>query len=449
MKPGDLARASQYELDYQGRTSLFWSKAFRLNEDVDGGNRFVTSVGIVSIRQIKLYWRKNPGSKAKDKVVEEFVIHNTNRHLEEDIEDYMKFFMSILVGGMRGGSGVEFICSRPNRSLEAGRFELDLDDFSKDEFGGRSSTSGRVNFGNEYEEKLAETYYKMSIGMNIEKEPWAKHVHTMNERFEKDTGCTLSYCHWAGPQNTSRPLVELNGGKSVAISSGGKTDGEIGETVQDIMVQYGGNAQKYPSSNAKGSKIAKPDPNAPYTFYISVKYGKTLAFFNCGVQGTRGGTKFFPTSDMEKGEIPKAGKTLLDMFNIEETPFINIFKNFGKGGSGLSPYKFNTSLTTDQKTALEKMIYTGVGYGYYMAHFIQGKFEFYEVTEQYCKRASTLKGSTVELQYGGGDGKSKRINMVFSTEKYDFSFNIRNKQGAVYPSHTNGDYVLNVSAPSR
>ena len=438
MKPGDLARASQHELDYQGRTSLFWSKAFRLNEDDDGGNRFVTSVGIVSIRQIKMYWRKNPGSKSKDKIVEEFVIHNTNRHLEEDIEDYKFYFMSILVGGMRGGSAVEFICSRPNRSLEAGRFELDLDDFSKDEFGGRSSTSGRVNFGNEYEEKLAATYYKMSLGMNIEKEPWAKHVAVMHKRFAEDTGCNLSFVHWAGPQNTSRPLVELNGGKSIAISSGGKTDGKIGETIQDIMVQYGGNAKKYPSSDKK------PDPNAPYTFYISVKYGKTLAFFNCGVQGTRGGTKFFPTSDMEKGTIPKAGKTLLDMFNIDEKPFIDIFKNFGKGGSGLNPYKFNTTISPVQKTALEKMIYTGVGHGYYMAHFIQGKFEFYEVTEQYCSRASTLKGNTVELQYGGGDGKSKRINMVFSTEKYDFSFNIRNKQGAIYPSHTNGDYVLNV-----
>ena len=290
MKPGDLARASQHELDYQGRTSLFWSKAFRLNEDDDGGNRFVTSVGIVSIRQIKMYWRKNPGSKSKDKIVEEFVIHNTNRHLEEDIEDYKFYFMSILVGGMRGGSAVEFICSRPNRSLEAGRFELDLDDFSKDEFGGRSSTSGRVNFGNEYEEKLAATYYKMSLGMNIEKEPWAKHVAVMHKRFAEDTGCNLSFVHWAGPQNTSRPLVELNGGKSIAISSGGKTDGKIGETIQDIMVQYGGNAKKYPSSDKK------PDPNAPYTFYISVKYGKTLAFFNCGVQGkgSKEATAFFP-----------------------------------------------------------------------------------------------------------------------------------------------------------
>ena len=154
-------------------------------------------------------------------------------------------------------------------------------------------------------------------------------------------------------------------------------------------------------------------------------------------------------SEMCIRDRPKAGKTLLDMFNIDEKPFIDIFKNFGKGGSGLNPYKFNTTLSPDQKTALEKMIYTGVGHGYYMAHFIQGKFEFYEVTEQYCSRASTLKSNTVELQYGGGDGKSKRINMVFSTEKYDFSFNIRNKQGAIYPSHTNGDYVLNVSAPSR
>ena len=83
----------------------------------------------------------------------------------------------------------------------------------------------------------------------------------------------------------------------------------------------------------------------------------------------------------------------------------------------------------------------------HLALFEKIRFEFYKVDENYCKQASTLSGSTVELQYGGGDGKSKRINMIFSTNKYDFTFNIRNKQGAVYPSHTNGDYVLNVSAP--
>ena len=31
---------------------------------------------------------------------------------------------------------------------------------------------------------------------------------------------------------------------------------------------------------------------------------------------------------------------------------------------------------------------------------------------------------------------------------YDFTFNIRNKQGAVWPSHTNGDYKTNTQPPT-
>ena len=446
MKPTDLVRKTEHDLDYQDRTSIFFAKMYRKKYNgVDMQNKFKTTEGLMRIHQVKLYRRVNPGSKAKDKRVEETVFHITNEVTPRRLKIEKGYFKSVLAEGLVGGNSVQFICSKPNYSLGSrfGKyFELDLSDFSKDDFGGRGSTSGRVNFGNEYEEQLAATYYELSMAHDWEDLAWAKHVAVMDEGFSKITGgLACSFVHWAGPQNTSRPLVELNGGKSVAISSGGKTDGDIGETVQDIMVQYGGDATKYPS------KDKKPDPNAPHTFYISVKYGKTLAFFNCGVQGTRGGTKFFPHDKMQKGEIAPAGKTLLDMFNIEEKPFIDIFKNYGKGGSGLKPYKFDTTLSTDQKTALEKMIYTGVGHGYYMAHFISGRFEFYRVDENYCKQASTLSGNTVELQYGGGDGKSKRINMIFSTNKYDFTFNIRNKQGAVYPSHTNGDYVLNVSAP--
>jgi len=29
---------------------------------------------------------------------------------------------------------------------------------------------------------------------------------------------------------------------------------------------------------------------------------------------------------------------------------------------------------------------------------------------------------------------------IFETNSYDFKFNIRNKQGGIYPTHTNGDY---------
>lgn len=448
MKPTDLVRKTEHDLDYQGRTEIFFAKLYRRKYNgVTQSNHFKTSQGAMRVHQIKLYKRKNPGSKSKDKQITERVFHITNDVSRADDDKILKmemgYFKSVLADGLIGGNSIQFICSKPRYSLGSrfGKyFELDLSDFSKDDFGGRGSGSGRVNFGNEYEEKLAATYYALSMAYDWENLAWAKHVAVMDEGFSKITGgLACSFVHWAGPQNTSRPLKEV--GDAIAISSGGKTDGDIGETVQDIMVQYGGDATKYPS------KDKKPDPNAPHTFYISVKYGKTLAFFNCGVQGTRGGTKFFPHDKMQKGEIAPAGKTLLDMFNIDEKPFIDTFKNYGKGGSGLSPYKFDTTLTNNQKTALQKLIYTGVGHGYYMAHFISGRFEFYKVDENYCKQASTLSGNTVELQYGGGDGKSKRINMIFSTNKYDFTFNIRNKQGAVYPSHTNGDYVLNVSAP--
>ena len=447
MKPTDLVRKTEHDLDYQDRTSIFFAKMYRKKYNgVQQENRFKTTEGLMRIHQVKLYRRVNPGSKAKDKRVEETVFHITNEVTPTRLKIEKGYFKSVLAEGLVGGNSVQFICSKPRYSLGSrfGKyFELDLSDFSKDDFGGRGSTSGRVNFGNEYERQLAATYYALSMAHDWEKLAWAKHVAVMDEGFSKITGgLACSFVHWAGPQNTSRPLKEV-GNNAVAISSGGKTDGKIAEAVQDIMVQYGGDATKYPSDKKK------PDPNAPHTFYISVKYGKTLAFFNCGVQGkgSKEATAFFPHDKMQKGEIAPAGKTLLDMFNIDEKPFIDIFKNYGKGGSGLKPYKFDTTLSNSQKTALEKLIYTGVGHGYYMAHFISGRFEFYKVDENYCKQASTLSGDKVELQYGGGDGKSKRINMIFSTNKYDFTFNIRNKQGAVYPSHTNGDYVLNVTAP--
>ena len=436
MKPGDLARSNQHDFDYQGRTTKFFDMLFRLNGE---DNRFITNKGILQIQRIELHIRKNPGSKAKDKQVEVLPIQVHNmRYLEEDIRSFQYMFISVLISRLSGGNDIFFICSLPKRSLNHKSYTLKLDDISKIQFGGQGPGGKKVNFGNEYEEKLAATYKMLSLGQDIEGKPWAKHVNVMNEHFENISGGGLSYCNWAGPQNTSRPLIEKDGG--VVISSDGKTDGKIGETIQDIMVQYGGDAVTYED---------KPDPNAK-TYYISVKYGETLSFFNCGVQGKRGkeSTAFFVHSDMDKDKIAPAGQTLLDMFNIDQQPFINIFKKWGKGGSGLSPHIIKTTLSKDQQTALEALIFSGVGYGYWMAHFRKGKFEFYEVDETYCTRASTLKSNKVELQYGGGEGTKKRINMIFSTHKYDFTYNIRNKQGAVWPSHTNGDYKINSQPPT-
>ena len=433
MKASDLAKKTQANLDYQGRSTDFFNMLFRLH---GFENRFVTNKGVLQIHEVILSERVNPGSKAKDKQIQKFHIkvHNM-RYLEEDIRMFQNFFMARLCDGMGGGNDIDFVCSLPGRSLNHKRFDLKLDDLSKMQFGGQGLGGTKVNFGLEYEEKLASTYKSLSLGNDIDGKPWASHVEKMNKHFENISGGALSYVEWAGPQNTSRPLVEESGG--VLISSEGKTDGKIGETIQDIMVQYGGDMISYPD---------KPDPNA-ITYYVSVKYGETLSFFNCGTGGNSG-TLFFDKNDMNDGEIAPAGQVLLDMFNIEQQPFIDIFKKYGKGGSGMSPYIVQTTLTNDQKQALQKLIYSGVGHGYWMAHFTKGKFEFYEIDEPYCKRASTLKSNKVELQYGGSDGKSKRINMKFSTQKYDFSYNIRNTQGGIWPTRTNGDYKTNTQPPT-
>ena len=433
MKASDLARANQADLDYQGRSTDFFDMLFRLNGK---DNKFVTNKGVLQIHEVILSERVNPGSKAKDKQIQKFHIkvHNM-RYLQEDIRMFQNFFMARLCDGMQGGNDIDFVCSLPGRSLNHKRFDLKLADISKMQFGGQGLGGTKVNFGLEYEEKLAATYKSLSLGNNIDGKPWHKHVEKMNNHFEDISGGALSYVEWAGPQNTSRPLVEESGG--VLISSEGKTDGKIGKTIQDIMVQYGGDMISYPD---------KPDPNAT-TYYVSVKYGETLSFFNCGTGGNSG-TLFFDKNDMNDGEIAPAGQALLDMFNIEQQPFIDIFKKYGKGGSGMSPYIVQTTLTNDQKQSLQKLIFSGVGYGYWMAHFTKGKFEFYEIDEQYCKRASTLKSNKVELQYGGSDGKSKRINMKFSTQKYDFSYNIRNTQGGIWPTRTNGDYKTNTQPPT-
>ena len=301
MKASDLAKPTQADLDYQGRSTDFFDMLFRLNGK---DNRFVTKHGVLQIHEVILSERLNPGSKSKDKQVQKFHIkvHNM-RYLEEDIRMFQNFFMARLCDGLRGGNDIDFVCSLPGRSLNHKRFDLKLDDLSKMQFGGQGLGGKSVNFGLEYEEKLASTYKSLSLGNNIDGKPWQKHVEKMNNHFENISGGALSYVEWAGPQNTSRPLVEESGG--VLISSDGKTDGKIGETIQDIMVQYGGDMVKYSD---------KPDPNAA-TYYVSVKYGETLSFFNCGTGGNSG-TLFFDKNDMNDGEIAPAGQTLLDMFNI-------------------------------------------------------------------------------------------------------------------------------------
>ena len=259
MKPGDLARKA-HDGDYKGRTELFFNKLFEKNDEI---NSFQTDIGLVKVQEI-VFSRRDTTASKKRMIVRRMEVDK--RLSAYDIRAWQDVFESICIEGFRGGNGIAFECTSYADELKNFIFDLDLADFSKNQFGGRGAGSKKVNFGNEYEEKLAATYTVLAEGNAWELKPFAKHVKVMHETLsaEAGKGKGLTYVKWAGPENTSRPLVE-DGGK-VLISAKKKTTGPIGDIIKDILVQYGGTPGKF-------------DPTCKNTYYISVKYGPTLAFF--------------------------------------------------------------------------------------------------------------------------------------------------------------------------
>ena len=74
-----------------------------------------------------------------------------------------------------------------------------------------------------------------------------------------------------------------------------------------------------------------------------------------------------------------------------------------------------------------------------MVHQSGPKFTTFEMTEQLMKTSSKLTGK-VKLHYGGARGSGKRLDIHCESSKYKFMFNLRNKQGGLYPSHIMCDY---------
>lgn len=426
MKPSDLARKN-HDGDYQNRSTIFFDKLFGRN---GRKNRFATDVGIVQIHEVIL--KHKPIDKGP---VEVFSFTTDEPNWKWPI--LQKLFESTIIMGFRGGCGIEFRASSEDDSIKQYEIDLDLEDFVKtpEEFGGTKAGGKSTNFGLEYEGKLAETFEAMlDTSKDWRSMDYNKHVSVINEALLKEVRKNNkdimgpSYVKHAGAANESRPLAIGSGG-GVIIRPGGKGEGQsVGDVLTDITIQYGGKHGKL-TTNAR-------------TFYISVKYGSTLSFFNSGVQGKKkDAIPFFPTTKMEKGEIPKDGQTLLNMFNIDQTRFIDVFRRYKKGVKTQQDHIVKTNLNPEQVKSVRKMAFTGIGYGYWMAHFIDGKFHFYEVNKRYAVKASKLSSNTMEIQYGGTRGDGKRVNMVFETAMYEFSFNIRNTQGGLWPSRTNGDYT--------
>ena len=94
----------------------------------------------------------------------------------------------------------------------------------------------------------------------------------------------------------------------------------------------------------------------------------------------------------------------------------------------------------NSKRALEKLIQSGIGFGYHVIHKLGTGIKSYKVDERYMKEAS--KPQSLTLYYGGKTGSGKRIDMEIMTPKYALKLNIRDTQGKDgYPTRMMADFT--------
>ena len=413
MKINDLVRNGG---DYMNRLKTFFDKALNRNGKV---NQFATDIGIVNIDSFEITLVQN-----KKTVSTEFDFIDMKRN--SDLEQAAKeMIISLANAGLRGKNNIEFTCNiydpeNKSTGIMNRDIYLEITDFVKThEFGGQQKGGVKVNMGNKYEGDLAADFISYVNCQTPKNYP--DHVSEIISTLQNKLKMSIVDAIHDGGKNSPRPLKM--DGNNIIISSGGQTTLDIGATLTDITLFFG--PRKIP-------------------VYLSVKFGSTLSFFNCGIAG-KGKTNIslFPETELKQMNIPDNGKKYLDMFGIDYVDFLTVFHKYtGDKSSSTTVPNHSRTITLDAqgKSALEKLCASGIGYGYWMVHYDGTSLEFYEIDRDYMNKASSLTGNSIQIDYGGASGKGKRIDMSFETQKYEFKFNIRSKSGGVFPTHTNGDY---------
>lgn len=173
--------------------------------------------------------------------------------------------------------------------------------------------------------------------------------------------------------------------------------------------------------------------------YLSAKFGGTVTFFNAGVR------TIFTDADFAANKITnRDAKKLLAMFGIDEQRFLDTFNKYDPSTSKKRGQKDVVDAAGKaNKKALQRLLITGIGMGYWMVHRKGKKVEFYEMTRDRMRKASRIQ--SIKILYPE-PGDAKRIDIEVKTPLYIFKFNIRNKQGGIAPSHIMCDYKPNTGA---
>jgi hypothetical protein len=270
---------------------------------------------------------------------------------------------------------------------------------------GSSGGRGVQNKGNAYEGQLAEALRQWWSGNKIADVKLAQAVDDIVKLHKLDK-CSKLEIKEVGELNNKRPFVFT---PQVLISSKIQViDNNLGPVVTDITL------------------ICDKKE-----IYLSLKTGGTVTFFNSGIR-----TVLSP-QEIKTGRIKnKDGLKILDMFNINDALFCDIYNGKLKKGYVEDVWK---SMSPKQKNELKNFLISGVGHGYTIVHKLTGKTEVYEIDKKYMTEAATP--TSCNVYYGGKSGTGKRIDMEIETGHYILKLNIRDTQGGDgYPTRMMCDY---------
>lgn len=259
---------------------------------------------------------------------------------------------------------------------------------------GSSGNRGAKNQGNAYEGQLAEAIQQWWNGEPLTDPKLKVAVDDIIALHKLDKAKTLEV-KMVGELNNKRPFIFS---PSVLISSKIPVkNNNLGPVVTDITLIVNGKEE----------------------IYLSLKTGGTVTFFNSGIK-----TVLSP-AEIKTGRITnKHGLQILDMFNINDALFCDIYNGKLKKGYVEDVWK---TMTAKQKKELREFLKSGVGHGYTIVHKLTSKTHVYNVDESYMDEAANPKSCTV--YYGGKSGTGKRIDMEIETGHYILKLNIRDTQG--------------------
>jgi len=307
---------------------------------------------------------------------------------------------------------------------------------TEDIFPGAASSGGgkKINKGTQFEQHFYEDAVKFLGGKKGNRFiPFIKEFNdtlqkTMKEAISdieyKDNGLTGVLDE--GSKNQSRPLKFSGGG--LVVTAGGDATLDMGSTLTDITFEYG-------------------EDKTPV--YLSLKYGPTLTFFNSGVGG-KNGPKLFTKEEIQNYNITtKGGLAFLKMFGLDTPEYINKFCESFDDYPRKKPIPNHAVPIKDyDKTAVQNLLKSGIGYGYWMVHNTKGTtIDAYQITKTYMTEAAKINNG-IKVYFGRMNGKGKGVNITCESKHYSFMFNVRNKQGGKFPTHVMCDYKKKGSTPA-